>query len=217
MIVSRKRGAGITIALVSHQRLFRDALTLIFQQQDDFNLLPGLTRKTPPLDLVVLDSMAIRPDANLLSDLGVAECQPRGLVILNGCSTTPVAAFLEAGVTGILDWNASSEYLCEASRRVHAGETVISISSGAQARRTTSRAGLTPRESQVVREVARGKSNVEIARALGVTENTVKGHLVNIFEKLELTNRVQVATYALENGVPEERPGESAPWDLRAA
>jgi two-component system nitrate/nitrite response regulator NarL len=60
---------------------------------------------------------------------------------------------------------------------------------------------LTQRERQVIREVAAGKSNFAIARALGVTENTIKGHLVNIFEKLGLSNRVQVASYAFENGL----------------
>jgi DNA-binding NarL/FixJ family response regulator len=61
----------------------------------------------------------------------------------------------------------------------------------------------------VLEHVAHGKSNKEIATALGISENTVKNHLKNILEKLHLENRVQAATYALRQGLgprPPEKP-----------
>jgi DNA-binding NarL/FixJ family response regulator len=60
---------------------------------------------------------------------------------------------------------------------------------------------LSPREHEVLGFVAQGKSNKEIAVAVGVAENTVKNHLKNILEKLHLENRVQAATYALRQGL----------------
>ncbi|MGF2528159.1 response regulator transcription factor, partial [Ralstonia pseudosolanacearum] len=60
---------------------------------------------------------------------------------------------------------------------------------------------LTPREREIVRGLARGESNKEIARALDVAESTVKIHVQNILKKLNLTSRVQVAVYAVEHGL----------------
>lgn len=60
---------------------------------------------------------------------------------------------------------------------------------------------LTPREKEVLRLVAAGSTNREIAAALTLTENTVKNHLRNILEKLHLENRTQAAAYALKKGL----------------
>jgi len=83
-----------------------------------------------------------------------------------------------------------------------------------QANRAESAAGrspeLSPREHEVLGLVAQGKSNKEIAAALGVAENTVKNHLKNILEKLHLENRVQAATYALRQGLAGKPPKKNA-------
>lgn len=219
MAVLRQPGEKIiTVGLVSNQQLFRDALMLLLSQRDDFKVLTDLKKSMTTADVIVLDSMAIRGDANLLGDGSSRRSPPPPcLAVIHASDSTPLAAFIEAGISGILDWNSSADYLCEAVRRVQAGETVISISSGAQTRSMTATTGLTQRESQVVLEVAAGKSNAEIATSLGVTVNTVKGHLVNIFEKLDLNNRVQLAAYVLEKGLPAVRNGASSPWDINAA
>ena len=60
--------------------------------------------------------------------------------------------------------------------------------------------GLTPRERDILREVARGSTNREVASTLGLSEHTVKNHLKNILQKLHLDNRVQLTRYAYENG-----------------
>jgi DNA-binding NarL/FixJ family response regulator len=64
---------------------------------------------------------------------------------------------------------------------------------------------LTERELLVLRLVARGASNPEIAEALSISVNTVKSHLKNILEKLQLQNRTQAATYALKHGLVSPR------------
>ncbi|MEK3881879.1 response regulator transcription factor [Paenibacillus sp. PL2-23] len=65
---------------------------------------------------------------------------------------------------------------------------------------------LTEREKEVLRRVATGASNREIAAALVLSEHTVKNHLKNILQKLHLDNRVQLARYALERGLASEKP-----------
>ncbi len=63
--------------------------------------------------------------------------------------------------------------------------------------------GLTPRERDILQEVARGRKNREIALSLGLSEHTVKNHLKNILQKLHLDNRVQLTRYAYERGIVE--------------
>ncbi|MDI4644606.1 response regulator [Cohnella hashimotonis] len=65
------------------------------------------------------------------------------------------------------------------------------------------REDLTPREKEILLEVARGLTNRDVASALGVSEHTVKNHLKNILQKLHLGNRVQLARYAYEQGIVE--------------
>jgi len=65
---------------------------------------------------------------------------------------------------------------------------------------------LTTREREVLEQVARGRTNKEIAAALAIAENTVKNHLKNILEKLHLENRVQAATFAFREGLVAKPP-----------
>ncbi len=68
--------------------------------------------------------------------------------------------------------------------------------------------GLTPREKELLREVAQGLTNKEVAVSLGLSEHTVKNHLKNILQKLHLDNRVQLTRYAYERGLVEPRGAE---------
>ncbi|QJD87549.1 response regulator [Cohnella herbarum] len=63
--------------------------------------------------------------------------------------------------------------------------------------------GLTPREKEILQEVARGQKNREVAVSLGLSEHTVKNHIKNILQKLHLDNRVQLTRYAYERGMVE--------------
>jgi len=65
---------------------------------------------------------------------------------------------------------------------------------------------LTPRETQILQLVAKGKSNKDIADELVISENTVKIHIRNILEKLHLKNRIQAAVYAVSQGIINEPP-----------
>lgn len=60
---------------------------------------------------------------------------------------------------------------------------------------------LTPREREVARMVATGKTNGEIADALGIAQNTVKNHLARIYDKLNVNTRTELARWAMDNGV----------------
>lgn len=61
---------------------------------------------------------------------------------------------------------------------------------------------LTPRELEVLRLVTRGERTAQIAQQLGITEPTVKRHLTNLYRRLDVTNRVQAATYYVQHAAP---------------
>jgi two-component system nitrate/nitrite response regulator NarL len=116
---------------------------------------------------------------------------------------------LRAGALGYLLKNIDSEFLVASLRRAAEGESVISPEMTGKLMREV-RAGsspapannaLSPREREILRHLAKGASNKEIARALDVAESTVKIHVQHILRKLNLSSRVQAAVWAIEHGV----------------
>jgi DNA-binding NarL/FixJ family response regulator len=88
-----------------------------------------------------------------------------------------------------------------AIRAVHRGERVIPTPIAARLAEFTPRVDLTERETEVVRLVARGLSNREIAGVIGRSDETVKLHLKNIFSKLGVADRTEAVTLAISRGI----------------
>jgi two-component system nitrate/nitrite response regulator NarL len=117
-------------------------------------------------------------------------------------------AAIRAGAAGYLLKNIDAEFLVSSVRRAAAGQSVISaemtdklvtgVREGPQA---VADGGLSPREKEILVQLARGDSNKEIARTLGVAESTVKIHVQHILRKLDLSSRVQAAVWAIEHGL----------------
>src|ERR671939_166029 len=108
---------------------------------------------------------------------------------------------LQAGAEGYLLKDMFFEELEEAIRTVHAGGRRIP---GVVAERLAGRmsgSDLTGRELEVLEQIVRGGSNKEIAAALGISEATVKSHINNILSKLDVADRTQAATTALQRGI----------------
>jgi DNA-binding NarL/FixJ family response regulator len=128
---------------------------------------------------------------------------------------------LKAGASGFLLKDASREHLTGAVRAVSAGETLLApaitqrlIENFCNGPAPSAPAAgpaehLSQRELGVVRLVAQGLSNAEIAARLYLSEATIKSHIARILAKLGLRDRVQVAVYAYEHGIV--RPGHAAP------
>jgi NarL family two-component system response regulator LiaR len=109
---------------------------------------------------------------------------------------------LRAGASGYLRKDADPETLLAAVRAVARGKTYIDPSI---ARQLVDAAGtgdaLTPREAEVLRHLALGLSNKEIAAALAVSDETVKTHVGNVLSKLQAENRAQAVVQALKRGL----------------
>ena len=128
-------------------------------------------------------------------------------------------AAIKSGADGYLLKNLSSRELLGAIKAIEQGEAAISGSLAARILKEMTRAPeggtgrprsgkeiLSDRERQVLQMASEGKTNKEIAVALGIAENTVKNHMRNVLEKLHLQNRTQAAAFALKEGLVDQDP-----------
>ncbi len=108
---------------------------------------------------------------------------------------------LQAGAKGYVLKGTNCEQLLDAIRQVHAGQTHIPAVVGAKLANRLSGPQLSKREQDVLRLLATGMSNREIADTLGIGEGTVKFHVNNILSKLQVSDRTQAALIALKRGI----------------
>ena len=129
---------------------------------------------------------------------------PHARVIALTASTDEarMMAVLRAGAVGYVRKDAEPEVLLSAVRIVASGRTYIDPAVAAMALRASApESELSPRETDVLRQLTFGRTNKEIADALGITEETVKTHVGRLLGKLHLENRTQAVIYALKQGV----------------
>ncbi len=192
--------------------LFRQGLVSLLADEPDLEVVGEATSGEEALelahvlrpDLVLMDvrmpgMSGVEATRRLLSEL------PGLKVIILTVSEDDEDLFgaIEAGARGYVLKNADAEELLRAIRQVHAGRALVSPAMTLrilEALRTGQfplprEIPLTPREQEVLRLLVQGATNREIARALTISENTVKTHVRHILEKLGLQNRSQVAAY----------------------
>ncbi len=108
---------------------------------------------------------------------------------------------IQAGARTYLLKTAARDDLIQTIRGVHSGERCISPAIGARLAERMTRTELTARETEVLKLIAKGKSNKEIGGALGIAEVTVKLHVGHILTKLKASDRTQATTTALQRGI----------------
>ena len=203
--------AGIASLLAS-----REDMEVVGQAQDGEEALEAAHRLMP--DLILMD--VHMPNVNGIEATRRIKAElPYVKVVMLTVSDQDQDLFeaIKSGAQGYLLKNLEPSELFDYLEGVSRGEAPISRTmasrilsefasqaSRERAHRTPEPIGaLTAREREVLRLVASGATNREIATALTLTENTVKNHLRNILEKLHLENRVQAAAYALKMGLGE--------------
>lgn len=108
---------------------------------------------------------------------------------------------LQAGARGYLLKDASCDELLDAIRKVHAGQKYIPNAVGEKLVERLGNPQLSDSEQEVLRRLAKGMSNQDIAEALSIAEGTVKFHVNNILSKLRVSNRTQAVIVALKRGL----------------
>ena len=157
------------------------------------------------MDLVMPGTDGIEATRQITAD----EPCPRVLVLTSFAGDDKVFPAIKAGALGYLLKDSEPADLVDAIRHVNRGEPSLQPSIAQKVLRELQRPStrppapdpLTEREMEVLRLVAKGMSNPEIARQLVVTEATVRTHVSNILGKLHLANRVQATLYALHEGI----------------
>ena len=195
-----------------------EGIEVVGEAQDGEEAVAAARRARP--DVIVMDVRMPRLDGVAATRRVVEELEPppRVLVVTTFDEDEPVYEALRAGASGFLLKNAPPEQLVEAVRAVAAGEGLLSPevtrrvieefarrSPPPEAPGTDALDELTERELEVLRLMARGLSNAEIADRLVITPGTAKTHVGRILMKLGLGNRVQAVVLAYECGLV--RPG----------
>jgi DNA-binding NarL/FixJ family response regulator len=153
------------------------------------------------------------PTAGLraLRDLHASDCSTRPVILLDCSDSGKVVEAFTAGARGVVCETSSVRVLCDCLQSVHAGQIwadnthlqwIFETLGDREPPRIVSAKGiplLTIREEQVARMVAEGLLNHEISSKLGVSTHTVKNHLSRIYEKLGVSNRVELVLYALSS------------------
>jgi DNA-binding NarL/FixJ family response regulator len=212
----------IKIIIVDDHILFREGLASILRSLRDLQIssMVGTVKEA------IEAARAVKPDIILmdynLPDGTGAEATRAILQVLPDCKVVfmtmsdrdeDLLAAIRSGAVGYLLKNMSPSKLIDALRAVQKGESALSRSMTLKVMKEFSRttepetandphlASLTRREKDVLVEIAAGKSNQEISKKLFISENTVKYHVHSILDKLDLSDRKQVAKFVQEHGI----------------
>jgi two-component system NarL family response regulator len=127
--------------------------------------------------------------------------QARVIVLTTYDADEDIARALQAGAKAYILKDIAADALIACIRDVLAGKTYLAPAAAAKLAERVTQLQLTPRELSVLRLLANGHSNKEIAAALGIAERTVKTHLGHLFEKLGVTSRTEAVRVATRRGL----------------
>jgi DNA-binding NarL/FixJ family response regulator len=212
----------LKVLVADDHRLFRQGLISLMRTRSDLVQVIGeaasgneairLTKILQP-DVVLMDIHM--PDGNgLEATVCIREQFPQVSVVMLTASETEDNLYraIRSGASGYLLKDLDADELFELLSGVERNEIIMTRTMGARLLKAVASAskelegteGLTEREIDVLRLVAQGASNSQIAETLVISINTVKVHLRNILDKLQLDNRTQAAAYAVRCGLVVE-------------
>ena len=203
----------ITLLIVDDHPVVRDGLRGMLLGQADFEVVGEAAEGLEALaqveallpDVVLMDLRMPHMDGvEAIARIRAVHPQVNILVLTTYDSDADILRSVEAGATGYLLKDAPREELYHALRQAAVGKSYLSPSVATRLVGTLRRpvqAQLSQREIDVLRQVARGASNKEIAHHLHISEATVKSHLLHIFAKMDVSDRTQAVTVAIQRGV----------------
>jgi DNA-binding NarL/FixJ family response regulator len=217
----RKQLDDLRVLLVDDHDLFRTGLRNLLAEQglhvageaENGDVALRLVGELAP-DVVVMDLNMPGPSGiDTIRQITASSPLARVVVLTISADDADVVNAVMAGACGYLLKDASVDQLVAGIKAAASGESLISPQiaakmlqllraqqSNADAAETI-RAELSDREIQVLKLIANGKDNAEIARELFISPKTVKNHISNILMKLQIENRIQAAVYAVRSGI----------------
>jgi len=201
----------IRILIAEDHDVVRDGLASVLAFQQDMTVAGHASnghecvarfRELKP-DVVLMDLSM--PELDGVAAIGVIRTDfpdARILVLTTYDGDESVFRALENGARGYLLKDCSTADLLAAIRKVHSGGTHVSERAASRlAERALAGGGISPREVEVLNLIAAGKSNKEIAALLFVSEGTVKTHVLNIHQKLGVSDRTEAVVVAIRRGI----------------
>jgi DNA-binding NarL/FixJ family response regulator len=219
-------GEAIRILIADDHELFRRGLRMVLEDEQDIDVIGEVgdgqtavqlaTDEAP--DVMVMD-VRMPQLSGIEAAIRVKEALPHTKILMLTISDEEDDLYeaIKAGANGYLLKEISIDEIGNAVRSVHAGQSLISPSMASkllnefasmikreeEEKEQVPAPKLTPREMEVLEHVAKGMNNREIAKALFISENTVKNHVRNILEKLHLHSRMEAVVYAVREKLLE--------------
>ncbi len=217
------RGANdVRIVIADDHPIFCDGLRKLLEAERDFHVVGvaadgaeavKLARQLKP-DILLLDlAMPRHSGMGALRELATASTPVRTIILAATIEKAEIVEALQLGARGVVLKDAATQLLLKCIRRVVAGQYWVGhegMSDLVQALRdllprsagtTEKNFGLTPRELEIIAKIVAGYANKDIARECSLSERTVKHHLTNIFDKVGVSNRLELALFAVNHGL----------------
>jgi two-component system, NarL family, response regulator len=207
---THRRGHRIRVLCVDDHRVMLDGLSLLIGRQPDMEVVASATSGEQAVELFerhVPDVTLMDLQLPTMSGLEAIQTICRGregariVVLTMYQGDEDIYRALEAGAAAYVLKDALSDDLVCVIREVHTGKRPIPSDVAATLAARSAQPSLTPREVEVVRLIAEGLRNKEIAFALGITEQTAKVHVKNILAKLGVNDRTAIIPIALRRGI----------------
>lgn len=213
--MSEPRPEQVRIAIVDDHPIFRDGLRRLLESEPGFAIVAEgtdgldavrIAKESTP-DVLLLDVAMPRMDG--VDALAAPELAGTRVIVLTAALTERQAAkVIELGARGIVLKESATRLLVDSIRGVMDGRVMIAPEVAATLAQMLDGGGrqarpyrLTARESEIVDAIADGRSNREIAQALGISLQTVKHHLTSIFDKTGTSSRLELALVAIRQGL----------------
>jgi two-component system nitrate/nitrite response regulator NarL len=225
--MDNKKAQSIRILIADDHPIFRDGLRRLLEAEPKFAVVGEacdgaealkLTRQLKP-DILLLDlAMPRHPGLEALREMSTAPAgshSVRVILLTAAAEKNQIVEALQLGARGVVLKDSATQLLLKSIETVMGGEywvgresvsnlvqylRTLVQSSGEEARQK--KFGLTPRELEIVSAVVAGYANKEIAEYFKISEDTVKHHLSNIFDKLGVSTRLELALFAVNQSLP---------------
>ncbi len=223
--MDNRTSSPIRIVIADDHPIFRDGLRRLLESESDLKVIGEaqdgaeavkLARQLRP-EILLLDlAMPRHPGLEALRELSSTSGSSVRVILLTAAAEkAQIVEALQLGARGVVLKDSATQLLLKAIHTVMAGEYWVgreSVSNLVQYLRTLVQSsseearqkkfGLTPRELEIVSTVVAGYSNKEIAEYCKISEDTVKHHLSNIFDKLGVSTRLELALFAVNQSLP---------------
>jgi len=200
----------IRVLLIENQTLVRIGIKTILEAKDDFEIVAEaaggaegfeLFKQLNPditiLSLRLPDSCAI----DSLENYFASDKHAKIIVLADSAGDAEISKALKRGASSYICKDISPDELIKAIQSVHAGKKYIPTDVAAILSENLFQEELTPTETRILQQIVAGRANKEIAFDFKVSENTVKTHVKNVFDKLGVSDRTSAATLAIRRGL----------------